>query len=68
MPEDVQGLGKFQLNTPASSCFELCRFPKTDVFVIYVNLSDSLPQVLELGNFLHRQHPLTSPAILMLIM
>lgn len=52
MPEDVQGLGKFQLNTPASSCFELCRF-KTDVFVIYVTLSDSLPQVLKLGNFLH---------------
>lgn len=34
MPKDVQRPGKFQLNTPASSCFELSRFPKTDVFVI----------------------------------
>lgn len=44
MPRGVQGLGKLQMNTlPASSCFQLSRFPKPDAFVSLVTLSDSPP-------------------------
>lgn len=61
MPRDVQELGKLQMNpVPAFSFFQLSRFPKADVFVSLVTLSDSLPQVLEFVNFLHQQHPLTT--------
>lgn len=60
MPRDVQELGKLQKDTlPACNCFQLSRFPKPDVFVPLVTLSDSLPQVFEFVNFLHQQHPLT---------
>lgn len=49
MPKDVQGPGTLQLNAvPASSCFECSRFPKPDVVVFSVNLSDSLPKYLNL--------------------
>lgn len=53
MPRAVQGLGKLQMNTlSASSCFQLSRLPKPDVFVSLVTPGVSLsPKYLNLRTF-----------------